>query len=129
MRIGASILIVCLAVSSNRLLAQECKRDLQRIVIPQETYARIDPAAFRGNNRLFVYLPDIKTPVFGRGWRTFQLSIVEGIYGPPFPRERGSLGESTFERLRASRSPPSDQARDEVSSPPTQSTFPAFPFL
>jgi hypothetical protein len=103
MRIRALFLVCCFAASPGRLLAQGCKQDLQKIVIAQNSYVQIDPAPFRGNNKLFAYLPGIKTPILGTGWSTFQLSIVEGIYGPPFPRARGSISESAFQGLRTSR--------------------------
>src|SRR5262245_42746781 len=103
MRIRALIVACCFAALSNRLLAQGCQQTLQKVVITQDSYLQIDPAQFRGNDRLFAYLPDIQTPAFGGGWTTFQLSLVEGVYGPPFPQARGSLSASGFESLRASR--------------------------
>jgi len=99
MSVRTFVLVCCLVVSPGRLLAQNCPPT----VISQDSYVQIPPGNVGGNKWLFAYIPDIKTSIFGSSWSPFQLSFVEGIYGPPFPRANGSFSASAFVDLRKSR--------------------------
>ena len=73
---------------------------LTSVVVPQRSYAQLNVAAF--DQRVFVYAPDIESG-FGGDFKSFQLWIVEGVYGKPFVKSTGAMDEREFERIRASR--------------------------
>ncbi len=56
----------------------------------------IPGAPFDG--RVFLYAGDFRAN--GSGFTPFQIWVVEGVYGPPFPQNKGTLAPASFERLR-----------------------------
>jgi hypothetical protein len=69
------------------------------LTVAERSYTEVRASAFNG--RLYVWAPEIRSSSGGR-FTPFQLWLVEGVYGKPFPRPSGALGEADFERLRKS---------------------------
>ena len=70
------------------------------LTVPQRSYRQVNATPFAG--RVYLYAPDIKTGIIGRGFEPFKLWIVEGVYGRPFVQGSASLDERAFEQIRRS---------------------------
>jgi hypothetical protein len=90
---------VLISTAANAGQGSSCSR-LTSVDVPQRSYAQVNVQAFE--QRVFFYAPDIESN-FGKGFKPFQLWIVEGVYGKPFVKASGSMDESEFEKIRASR--------------------------
>ena len=88
-----ALIATSLLVLAQGNVSPRCRANLQTMVLAQQSYQQIEPMQFRGNNRWFVYVPDIKTPFIGAGWRSFPVWIIEGVYGAPLPRPQGQMKE------------------------------------
>ncbi len=76
--------------------APACQQSLSTVTIGRASYAVIPAAPFE--RRVFLYAGDFRAS--GSGFTPFQVWVVEGVYGPPFPQQTGTLSPGSFEKLR-----------------------------
>jgi hypothetical protein len=78
--------------------ALPCQQALATQTVARASYGVVTAAPF--GRRVFLYAGDFRPN--GAGFTPFQMWVVEGVYGPPFPQATGTLSEPSFEKLRAS---------------------------
>jgi hypothetical protein len=92
----ASGTAIALAASA---LAASCPNPLQTLDLRQRGYAQIKAEVFAARPWLYLYVPDIKTV---GGVKAIDMWLVEGVYGPAFPRGTGTMDEPEFQKMRRS---------------------------
>jgi len=76
--------------------APACQQALTTMTVARGSYAVIPAAPFE--RRVFLYAGDFRAT--GSGFTPFQVWVVEGVYGPPFPQATGTLAPASFEKIR-----------------------------
>ena len=76
-----------------------CSEPLVTTTLPEKSYAVVNLKEFGG--LVFLYVPEIKSLRSGQ-FETFQLWVVDGVYGRPFLQASGAMDQTAFDRLRRS---------------------------
>jgi hypothetical protein len=76
--------------------APACQQALATLTVTRGSYAVIPATPFE--RRVFLYAGDFKAS--GSGFTPFQVWVVEGVYGPPFPQATGTLAPPSFDKIR-----------------------------
>jgi hypothetical protein len=96
-----ALLLVALALRPASVAGQGATCvPLTSVVVPERNYVQVNIPDFA--QRVYVYVPDVKSGWRG-GYSSFQLWIVEGVYGKPFVKASGAMEEGDFNTIRKSR--------------------------
>ena len=74
-----------------------CSQPLVTTTLAERSYAVVNVRELGG--LVFLYAPEIRSQRSG-AFDTFQLWIVEGVYGRPFLQASGAMDQAAFDRLR-----------------------------
>ncbi len=105
--IGLTALALALGLSAMRAptvvraaapQAPACQQALSTVTVARASYAVIPAQVFQ--RRGFLYAGDFRAS--GSGFTPFQLWVVEGVYGPPFPQAAAALTQASFDKIRTS---------------------------
>lgn len=109
------------AACASHANAQTCAGPDKRVSIVQRTYLELESLVPSG--LLFLWVPDIKGGFFSGPVQAFDIWVVEGIYGRPFPKKSDSFSDSRFERLRTSQNVIAKAIRVDPRSLPATTSF------